>query len=64
MNTTEIIEMYNNKLKRKEKRLSKLQEKENDFSAELLPNETIQLNVLQAEVRLIKEMIEDLSHVR
>lgn len=25
----------------------------------MLPNETVQLNVLQAEVRLLKEVIED-----
>ncbi len=26
----------------------------------MLPNETVQLNVLQAEVRLLKEVIEDI----
>lgn len=52
--------MYTEKLKRKEKRLRKLQEKDSDFSYEMLPNETVQLNVLQAEVRLLKEVIEDI----
>ncbi|MEG7377883.1 hypothetical protein V5785_00730 [Bacillus subtilis] len=60
MNKQEIIGMYTEKLKRKEKRLRKLQEKDSDFSYEMLPNETVQLNVLQAEVRLLKEVIEDI----
>nr|WP_213383380.1 hypothetical protein [Bacillus subtilis] len=51
---------FTEKLKRKEKRLRKLQEKDSDFSYEMLPNETVQLNVLQAEVRLLKEFIEDI----
>lgn len=57
----EMIEFYTNKLARKEKLLTKLQQKENDFEYEMAPNETIQLNVLQAEIRLIKEVIEDFS---
>lgn len=60
MNLQEINAMYTEKLKRKEKRLRKLQEKDSDFSYEMLPNETVQLNVLQAEVRLLKEFIEDI----
>ncbi|AYK63080.1 hypothetical protein [Bacillus subtilis] len=55
----EINAMYIEKLKRKEKRLQKLQEKDSDFSYEMLPNVTVQLNVLQAEVRLLKEVKED-----
>ncbi|MGO0713245.1 hypothetical protein P5408_010470 [Bacillus subtilis] len=60
MNLQEINAMYTEKLKRKEKRLRKLQEKDSGFSYEMLPNETVQLNVLQAEVRLLKEFIEDI----
>jgi hypothetical protein len=58
---TNLINFYSNKLQRKENLLSKLQLKANDLDYEMSVNETISLNVLQAEVRLLKEVIEDMK---
>lgn len=57
----ETVVFYQNKLERKQNLLSKIQAKEKDFDYEMSINETIQLNVLQAEVRLLTEFIEDIS---
>ncbi|CAM3639104.1 hypothetical protein [Mesobacillus zeae] len=57
----ETLEFYKSKLSRKEALLSKLQAKENNLDYEMAPNETIQLHVLQAEVRMLKEFVEDLG---
>jgi hypothetical protein len=55
-----LIKFYEGKLERKENMLKRLQEKANNMDCELEINETIRLNILQTEVRLLKEIIEDL----
>jgi hypothetical protein len=57
----EMIGFYQTKLARKENLLNKLQQKENDLDYEMTQAETIKLLVLQAEVRLLTEMVEDLT---
>lgn len=57
----QMVNYYTEKLERKQTLLSNLQKKNDDFECELNVSETIKLNVLQAEVRLLKEFLEDLK---
>lgn len=57
-----LIEFYTTKLERKANMLKRLQVRTNDFTVELNTNESIRLNVLQTEVRMLKEIIEDLKN--
>jgi hypothetical protein len=57
----EFLEIYIRRLERKENRLNRLQQKANDIGYDMDTSETIELHVLQAEVRLLKGVIEDFS---
>lgn len=55
------LDFYKVKLQRKQNLLAILKIKENDAEYKMSIGETIRLNVLDAEVTLIKEMIEDVT---
>lgn len=56
-----MIEFYSDRLTRKENMLNRLQLRNNDLDSEMSVSETIKLNVYQAEIRLLKEVLEDLK---
>lgn len=61
MKLDSMIEFYSDRLTRKENMLNRLQLRNNDLDSEMSVSETIKLNVYQAEIRLLKEVLEDLK---
>ena len=55
----EMINFYTKKLERKESMLNRINKRTSALDYDMTVNENIQLSVLQAEVRMLKEVIED-----